>query len=164
MTDHNSNKPQGPPDSSGPPEIPAATKNWLAGLLAQERNSVLWPVVPVAAESIGRGLATRDRLAVRVYAGRNDATGEPLVLPATLARQITASGDIELTLAFEEPFPDDFRPFALTVGKLDLWKFEPLSLGNLAEPTVELAGARRRSGGTSWRRSYWGACRLGGNG
>ncbi|MFO0821186.1 MAG: hypothetical protein U1A77_24795 [Pirellulales bacterium] len=139
MTDRNSNKPQGPPDFSGSPEIPLATRNWLAGLLDQEKHSVLWPVVPVAAESIGRGLATRDKLAVRVHAGWNQDTGESLVLPATLARQVAADGEIELTLAFDEPAPGDYRPVALTVGKLDLWTFPPLSLGELADPTVELA-------------------------
>lgn len=139
MNEHMKNDPPGPLESSGLPEVPAATRQWLAGLLARERDSVIWPLVPVADDSIGSGLAARDTIAVRVQAGWDRDSGQPIVYPATLTRRSGAAGEIELTLAFDEPPAGDMRPYALTVGKLDLWSFEPLSLGSLADPTAPLA-------------------------
>ena len=139
MNERMKNDPPGPLESAGLPEVPAATRQWLAGLLARERDSVIWPLVPLAGDSIGRGLAARGTIAVRVQAGWDRDSGQPIVYLATLTRRSGEAGEVELTLAFDEPPAGDMRPYSLTVGKLDLWSFKPLSLGALAEPTAASA-------------------------
>lgn len=166
MTSHEENKPQEPRNSADSPEIPAATRNWLSGLLSRERDSVLWTISPVAGDSISRGLAERGAIAVRVQ-GWNQEIGEPMILQATLTRQAGPAGGSEFALTFDQPLAAGLHPYALWVGKLDLWSFQPLSLGNLSEAAIDRV--ERDSGATtadeeSYASSYGGLAAAGAGG
>lgn len=137
MTGSNEKKPAKAPDFAGTPEIPAATRNWLAGVIRQSHDSVLWTVTPVAGNSIARGLAERSSFAVRIHAGQDFETRTPLVYPGTLACGAGTDGGVEYELRFDESPPEHFHPYALCVVPLDIWSFEPLSLGRLPATTVK---------------------------
>lgn len=139
MTGSNERKPGKTPDFSGTPEIPAATRDWLAGIIRQSHDSVLWTVTPVAGDSIARPLADRGSIAIRVHAGQNLETRTPLVYPGTLVRRAGTDGGVEYELQFDESPPEHFHPYALCVVPLDIWSFEPLSLGRLDLTTVQRA-------------------------
>lgn len=148
MTSSDDKKPDKAPDFSGMPDIPVGARNWLAGILSQAQNSVLWTLSPVVGDSIARGLAERGMIAVRVNAGQGETAGTPVVYPGTLARRERPDGSCEYELRLDESPETDARPYALCVVPLDVWAFEPVTLGRLpepiatpAEPEYELSGA-----------------------
>lgn len=95
MTHGNEKKPHQPPDFSGPPEIPASTRDFLQNLLQQQRDSVLWTVHPVGGGSLAQRLADNGSIAVHVHAvdsSDSSAGRSPMVYHGKLTRRATVDG------------------------------------------------------------------------
>lgn len=147
MTHGNEKKPHQPPDFSGPPEIPASTRDFLQNLLQQQRDSVLWTVHPVGGGSLAQRLADNGSIAVHVHAvvsSDSSAGWSPIVYDGKLTRRATVDGAVEFELSFDQPPKEFFHPYALCPVRMAIWPFEPVSLGGLpemlAQPAVESIG------------------------
>lgn len=104
------------------------------------KHSVMWSLSPQGATSIAEGLAQGTEVAVQVHAGNDDDyyhLGEERLIPATLRKQPGEGDAVELTLEFGEELPAGFNPFALYVGKLDIWQFAPAQVGELPRETTD---------------------------
>lgn len=139
-----SEDPKRPPEVAGTNDIPKATLDWLGGLVRRETSCTLWTITANLNVSIVSALDRNGGLEVLVDAGYDYDSRKPLQYPATLSRKPSSDKGFEFTLEFRGPLPGPRMPYAITVGTLNLWLFQPLTLGKYVEPTVEPA---RRAGG-----------------
>ncbi len=133
MSNSDTNKATWTPDFSNGGENSSAPQSRPGVILSKLRDSIAWPIVALDYKSVGRGIAEHDKISVRVHAGMQKLTGEPVVHDGKLHRITRANGAIEFELRFAQELPKHIQPFALYVGRVDLWSFEPVSLGGIAD-------------------------------